>query len=592
MATTNGPNVEAGLLVAYACRDDVGVAMTDRGQAMVAGDEPADGGEADHAGGDDAGAEANARGRWPYWLAVGVGVVGLVVTGVLVWISASTYTNNENRLLKLRVRDAGALISGAFLTVQTPLASAAALADATDGDVSKFKRFMAPSVGPQGKATFVSVSLWRLSSSHAEELAVVGLSPKLATSSTRVTSFFMQAAQGGKLRVIGLLNDPQPRLGYAFTSPGLTGRYVTYAEGALPASRRSRFQSTSAFADLDYALYLGRSQANADLLVSDLRNLPIHGRHASVTIPFGDNLLTFVVTPRRPLGGSFAQRLPWLVAIVGLLLSLGAAALTARLIGRRNQAERLARSLELIAEENRRLYAEQRTIALTLQHALLPERLPTVRGVETSARYETGDKGVDIGGDWYDLIALDDRRLLLVVGDVSGHGVRAAATMAALRFAIQAYAAQDDPPDAILTKLSKLVNVGRTGHLATILFALLDVEAHKLTVTSAGHLPPLLISDGTGTFVKSEVGVPIGVRAGARYSSTSIDTPPAATLLAFTDGLVERRGESIDAGLARLQRAASSNHVALDEFLGRVIDALRHEGGDDDTAIAALRWVE
>jgi serine phosphatase RsbU (regulator of sigma subunit) len=212
--------------------------------------------------------------------------------------------------------------------------------------------------------------------------------------------------------------------------------------------------------------------------------------------------------------------------------------------------------------------------------------------VETSARYEAGVKGIDIGGDWYDLIALDDRRLLLVVGDVSGRGVRAAATMAALRFAIQAYAAQNDPPDAILTKLSKLVNVGRSGHLATILCALLDVEAHKLTVTSAGHLPPLLISNGSGTFVKSEVGVPIGVHAGARYTSTSIDTPPAATLLAFTDGLVERRGESIDAGLARLQRAASSNHVALDELLGRLIDDLRVDGGEDDTAIAALRWLE
>jgi serine phosphatase RsbU (regulator of sigma subunit) len=212
--------------------------------------------------------------------------------------------------------------------------------------------------------------------------------------------------------------------------------------------------------------------------------------------------------------------------------------------------------------------------------------------VETSARYEAGVKGVDIGGDWYDLIALDDHRLLLVVGDVSGRGVRAAATMASLRFAIHAYAAQNDPPDAILSKLSKLVNVGRSGQLATILCALVDIDAHRLTVTSAGHLPPLLISDGTGTYVQSEVGVPIGVRATARYTSTSIDAPPAATLLAFTDGLVERRGESIDEGLARLRRAAVTNHVPLDELVGRLVDDLRLDGGDDDTAIAALRWLE
>ena len=146
--------------------------------------------------------------------------------------------------------------------------------------------------------------------------------------------------------------------------------------------------------------------------------------------------------------------------------------------------------------------------------------------------------------------------------------------------------------EAILSKLSNLVNVNTSGQLATVLCAVVDVEAHRLTVTSAGHLPPLLVSDGSGTFVRSAVGVPIGVRAGARYTSTSVEMPKAATLIAFTDGLVERRGESIDAGLERLQRAASSNHVTLDELLGRLIEDLRSEGGDDDTAIAALRWLD
>jgi serine phosphatase RsbU (regulator of sigma subunit) len=587
MGCGNGPDLDAEAFVAYSCRHDAGMAMTDSGPSSVALGEPA--GVAD---GRDAQGSTPPRSRWPYWVAVAVCVVGLVVTGVLVWISASTYTRNENRLLSLRARDAGTLLTGALPNLQIPLASAAALADATDGDVSKFQSFISPSVGAQGKRQFVSVSLWRLGTGPPHQLAMVGVSPVLASSPTRLANFFRDARAGGKLKVIGLLNAPQPRLGYAFTSPGLTGRYITYAESALPANRRSRFQNSSSFADLDYALYLGRDETAANLLVSDLSNLPIRGRRASVTIPFGDTVLKFVVTPRRPLAGTFAQRLPWIVGIVGVLLSVGAALLTARLIARRTQAERLAHSLELIADENRRLYAEQRSIARTLQHALLPERLPSVRGVETSARYEAGVKGVDIGGDWYDLIALDDHRLLLVVGDVSGRGVRAAATMAALRFAIQAYAAQNDPPDAILSKLSKLINVGRSGQLATILCALVDVDAHRLTVTSAGHLPPLLISNGTGTFVQSEVGVPIGVRAAAEYTSTSIDAPPAATLLAFTDGLVERRGESIDEGLARLRRAATGNHVSLDDLVGRLIEELRLDGGDDDTAIAALRWSE
>ncbi len=561
--------------------------MTDAGPVSGAGAEPTRGIEGEREATRTRGARG---GRWPFWLPVGVLLVGLVITGVLVWISASTYTSNEKRLLNLRVRDAGALVAEAVTGVQTPLASAAALADATGGDVAKFKRFIAPSV--TGKTPqFVSVSLWRLGPNQTRPLAVAGAAPVLGASPQRAQSFFAGDARHSQLGVIGLLQSPRPRLGYAFTSPGLTGHYVVYAESALPANRRSKLQSTSSFADLHYALYLGTLQRPEDLLVTDLKKLPIQTQHASISIPFGSNSFTFVVSARHPLVGSFPQRLPWLIAIIGVLLSSGAAILTVRLIQRRDHAEDLADSLEQIAEENRRLYSEQRTIAQTLQHALLPEALPKVFGVETGARYEAGAEGVDIGGDWYDLIALDDHRLLLVVGDVSGRGVRAAATMAALRYAIHAYAAQNDPPATILAKLSKLVNVGRTGQLATILCALVDIEAHTLTVTSAGHLPPLLIGNGTGTFIKSAVGVPIGVNSTATYTSTAVSTPPAATLLAFTDGLVERRGESIDAGLERLQNAATGNHCDLDQLLSKLVEELRH-GGDDDTAIAGLRWLD
>jgi Stage II sporulation protein E (SpoIIE) len=434
------------------------------------------------------------------------------------------------------------------------------------------------------------VTLWRLGSNGARLLATVGPAPVLAASPQRAAAFFTRAATNAQLDVT-LLQGPRPRLGYAFTSPGLTGHFVAYGESALPANRRSKLASNSSFTDLHYALYLGRGQNSSQLLVTDLKQLPISGRHASTTITFGDSAFTFVVSAKHPLEGTFAQRLPWLIAIVGILLSVGAAVLTGRLIGRRNQAERLARSLERIADENRRLYAQERTIAQTLQHALLPEALPHIPGVETGARYEAGVEGVEVGGDWYDLIGLEGRRLLLVVGDVSGRGLRAAATMAQLRFAIHAYAAQDDPPAVILSKLSRLVNVNTSGQIATILCALVDVERRHVTVTSAGHLPPLLVSDGSGAFIHGEVGVPIGVRSGVRYTSTAVDAPPAATLLAFTDGLVERRGETIDTGLARLERVATSQPADLDELLDRLVTDLRGDGSDD-TAIAGLRWLD
>ena len=126
----------------------------------------------------------------------------------------------------------------------------------------------------------------------------------------------------------------------------------------VPANRRSRLEKNQAFSELDYAIYLGPSPSGRNLLVTSLKRLPVMGAHSTLRLPFGDTVLTLVVTARQPLAGTLPQRLPWIILIAGLTLSLGASLLTSRL----NQA----------VDENRRLYAEQRTIAQTLQHSLLP----------------------------------------------------------------------------------------------------------------------------------------------------------------------------------------------------------------------------
>jgi serine phosphatase RsbU (regulator of sigma subunit) len=261
-----------------------------------------------------------------------------------------------------------------------------------------------------------------------------------------------------------------------------------------------------------------------------------------------------------------------------------------RLIERRRATERLAAQLETTAEENRRLYSEQRGIAETLQRALLPASLPHLPGLQVGARYEAGAEGVEIGGDWYDAIELGDDRLLLVVGDVSGKGLGAAAAMAALRFAIHAYAAEGDEPAAFLPKLSRLISVHEDKHLATVLCAVVTARARQVTITNAGHLPPLMIAERDSSFVEAPVGLPVGIDRAAQYSSVTVSAPPGATFLAFTDGLVERRGESIEIGLERLRSHVSSNHVPLDQLLATVLDDLRHDAADD-TAVAGIRWL-
>ncbi len=516
-------------------------------------------------------------------------MAGLLVTGLLSWTSLSQYQHTENRLLRLRVREAGSLITAAIPGIQTPLASAAAAADATGGDAAQFRSFMATYVGTGRQ--FVSASLWSLSSHATGPVVVAGVAPILQPGSADATALFARVSHTASLVIAGpFVNGSETRVGYAYSSRGGTSGYLAYAESALPANRRLRIASNSAFADLDYALYLTAPGAGPTLLATSLPTDTVSGRQSSTVIPFGDGSFTLVMKPRVPLSGTLPQRLPLLIAVIGALLSLVAAAVGERLVRRREGAELLASSLDRLADENRRLYAEQRTVAQTLQHALLPEVLPGVEGVDLSMRYVPGSPAMEIGGDWYDAIVLDEHRLMVVVGDVSGRGLRAATIMAELRYGARAYAAQGDTPSAVLTKLSRLLAVETSGHFATVLCALLEVDEHRLTVASAGHPPPIVISGDSRQFLDVTAGLPVGVALDPSYTATTALVPAGATLLAFTDGLVERRGESLDVGMRRLQDTAIDDGAGLDELLNTIVAQLLVGESEDDSAILGVRW--
>lgn len=543
----------------------------------------------DHSAGKRRTVDAHRRrdARWPYWIPMAILIAGLALTGALTAVSRTQYLRNEKRLLHLRVRDAGALLSAALTPTQLPLVTAAELADATDGNVAKFRSLVGSDVGA-GPGQFASISLWSVSDPRLGPLAVVGIRPKLETSMSLAMAVLTSAGRAPSTSVIGLLSPPQPSLGYVALAPDNDRRFAVYGERPLPADRRSRYQSSSEFAGLNYAVYFGKTERARNLLVTDLKTLPQTGTTATETIPFGTANLTLVMSPRASLEGTLPEDLPWIIAVVGVLLSAVAALVALSLITRRHDAELLAARLALTASENQRLYAEQRSIAQTLQHALLPDRLPELPGTQTSGIYQAGERGVDIGGDWYDVIGIDDQRLLMVVGDVSGRGLKAATTMAELRYAIRAYAMQGDPPDAILSKLSQLLQTSVTGQLATILCVMFDTEERNLSVTSAGHLPPLLIEDGAARFVQSDIGLPVGVDANASYRSATARLGGQGTLLAYTDGLVEHRGESLDEGLSRLREAAAAEAAALPELLARLLSEL--PASADDVAIVGLRW--
>jgi serine phosphatase RsbU (regulator of sigma subunit) len=526
------------------------------------------------------------RGRSP-WLAPVVFVLVLVVALALAWTSRSLYNNNEDRLLKLRVRELGLVLQGAVPSIQTPLASAAALADATNGDKEKFRTFMAPYAGPGRQ--FTSVSLWPLGAGHVAPTVVAGSPPVLASRPAQAQAFFAKARRTRVLSVASILRAETPTLGYELTSARGGSGFAVYAESALPRDRRSRRAGTAAFSDLNYAIYLGRTGRPDKLLTTNIARFPIHGRQASNVVPFGDTALLLVVTPNRSLSGTVFERLPWIIVGVGVLLALAAAAMTDRLARRRHQAEQLAGTLNAIAAENRELYTEQRSIAQSLQHALLPEALPGLPGMDVSARYVPAASGIEVGGDWYDVVVAGEHQVMLVIGDVSGHGLDAAVTMASVRHAALAYAAQDCRPTTVLTNLAAFVNRSAHDYFATVLCALIDIESHRITVATAGHPPLLVVDRGRSWFIDVAPGPAIGAPHELPYQETTVDAPARATLLGFTDGLIERRGETLGVGLTRLRDTAITENGSLDDLMETLVRELAFDGRDD-TAILGVRW--
>ncbi len=517
----------------------------------------------------------------PAGLSLLVLAIGLVITGALAWTASAINDRNESRLLGLQVREAATALGGFLPSIEIPLASSVGIANATDGDASQFSDFMAAYVGP-GRP-FASASLWQLTGGSARAVSVVGQPPILTAVPAKIATLAVGGPNGGQISVIGILGGGR-RLGFADGPSGGPSGFVVLAEFRLPAGHKVSLPKNFAFSQLTFALYLGDSQRRSALIESSVSTVPLKGRTAVATVPFADTTLTLVGTPTGTLGGTLGQRLPWIVGAIGVVLSIAAALMTERLVRRRRLAERLA-------TENRRLYGEQHGIAEALQRALLPNELPAIRGVEIDDRYVAGMKAMDIGGDWYDVIRRDDNHFLFVVGDVSGRGVRAATIMASLHYSIRAYAAEGDLPATILAKLCRLLDVDRDGHFATILAGYVDVDRREVTLASAGHFAPLLMSRDKTDYVDIVTGLPIGIGTSPTYPTVTFTVPPHGTLLAFTDGLVERRGESLDAGLKRLRDAAApGDGAALGGQLADIISQLIPHGSDDDVAMLGIRW--
>jgi serine phosphatase RsbU (regulator of sigma subunit)/DNA-binding response OmpR family regulator/anti-sigma regulatory factor (Ser/Thr protein kinase) len=403
-------------------------------------------------------------------------------------------------------------------------------------------------------------TLQSLSDTALSHLEVDGLVPELLERTTKLFAadsglVLMESDAGPGLRAVAHAGLPLPGAGAGVVVPGqdVLGRIAAEHRGALLAGR-----------ELEAAL----------IRAPDSGGIPESGR------PGGSSLAELLAVPM-VTGGELA----------GLVL------LGSHTVGHFSRADlellTLAADRMALAILHAQRFAEGRELVETLQRSLLPESLPHHPQLEIAARYLPSGLSQRIGGDWYDALEIDGDRTAVMIGDIVGHGTRAATKMSELRNALRAYAAEGHGPVEALALLDRLVQrtVGPQ-MIGTALFLLIDVRERTLTIARAGHPPPAIRRRGGEVkFLEAESVLPVGIETDVPTVAAVHPIAPGETVLLYTDGLVERRRESISVGLGRLHDALQSApldaEALCDHVLARMVG--HDESTSDDIALVALK---
>ncbi|MFD3694650.1 SpoIIE family protein phosphatase [Streptomyces sp. NPDC058646] len=238
--------------------------------------------------------------------------------------------------------------------------------------------------------------------------------------------------------------------------------------------------------------------------------------------------------------------------------------------------------------DNARMYTRQRQAALTLQRSLTNSALPEVPGLELTGRYLPASDH-DVGGDWFDVIQLPGGRTGLVIGDVMGHGIHAAAVMGQLRTAVRTLARLDVPPEQMLRSLDAVVADLGEDEMATCVYAVHDPESGSCVIARAGHPPPAVAgSDGRITFLDGPPGTPLGT-GGQDFPAEEVPLPPGSLLVLYTDGLIEARDRDLDQGMDQLATALHGVDQPLEELCDEILERLLPRAPQDDVAVLLAR---
>jgi serine phosphatase RsbU (regulator of sigma subunit) len=510
---------------------------------------------------------------------------GFVLFAVLSFACRVLSDQAEDRLLQERADELSALLSISVGQVRAPLDTAANGARVTDGDPDFFVSSLEGRVGDEAGTTFSAAALYRIGSS--EELAAIGDPLELPADGPNSIATLVHTAATEPFIVIDLLSNER-RLGYAVVDDPDDPAFVVYGERTLRTDPNVRTRTDEPFAQIDYAIYLGPEAQPDKLIGASVRELPLTGRTASATTNFGNQKLLLVITPIGLLSSWLLANLWWMVAVLGIAVSVAAAQLTQRLLARRDEALALA-------GDNARLYDEQRHIAETLQLGLLPAAVEAPPGAEVATRYWPAGTASLIGGDFYDAFQVDEHRWGVVIGDVCGKGVEAAAITGLARHTVRASARNTDSPAQVLRDVHLALRSHRPSTFCTVCFFFVTNGANgeqTVTIALGGHPAPLLRRAGGGV---EEVGVP-GTLLGIiepTLTEVTFEVGPGDTIVLYTDGLTDAPPEQavpFDELVDHIQTEGEQPIELLADSIRSLKRRRRPHGSHDDTALLVIRF--
>jgi len=464
----------------------------------------------------------------------------IVLTAGGVFFARAIVRGQDSRLLKERANEVQLVFNSAISVVPTTLSSLGSIARDTRG-LGLFTKEATEDAAASPGETF---ALLRREGNSFVVVAAGGRGLSAGETITGPRAAAMALAEERSALVstaiIGAGDDRF--LGFALGGPDVPRGDVMYRESALGPVTAPREVGTAPFHELDVVVYASAQPVTSQVIVATTKQLPLRGSVVRLVIPVGATRWLLMVSSRQSLVGSLASFAPWATAIAGVIGSLLIALLFEQ------QARRHDAALGL--------YLAERRIAESLQQKLLPH-LPAVPGLDITSCYVPASEGQQLGGDWFDVFEVGAESTGVVIGDVMGHDINAAAGMAQLRAALRAYALVGTEPAEVISRLARLVEAFNMAALATVVYGVIGPAdrdgARPFRWCNAGHPPPLLHLPGgeVAELTEGSSGV-LGAPLGEDRQEGECILPPGASLVLYTDGLVERPGVPLGQSIEQL----------------------------------------